>query len=118
MGWKLPRRPGIKELTIDGVPCWARYTYERVYGKDFETWKIELPGSLIMSIIRKPGSYGYEAKLYEVAFMNECEFVKLFSDEEDDRWGEDEVLGFLTEAEVVELLLKAVKKAKEKTDIS
>jgi hypothetical protein len=112
MDWKLPTRPGVKELTIDGVPCWARYTHDRIYGKDFETWKIELPGSLIMSIIRKPGSYGYDSGLYEAAFMNDRGFVRMFSEKEDDRWGCDDVLGWLTEEEVVSLLLNAVSKLK------
>lgn len=117
----LPKRKGLTEISIDGVDCWCRYETKTVFGQDLnataqlsETWKIELPGGVVASVIRKPGSYGYEDGFCELAFLEDkmlrCSFVKLFSCEEDSEWGDDEVLGFLTETEVVNWLAKAVKK--------
>lgn len=111
MHGKLPTRDSVVEMNIDGVNCWVVYSHERLLGKDWERWKIELPGMVIASVIRNPGTYGYEAGLYETAFMENGQLKRIFSKEEDPRWYDD-VLGYLTEEEVLELLVNAVRKLK------
>ena len=69
-----------------------------------DQWRILVDDSLMMSIIRKPGSYGYSKGLFEISFFDprRHRVSRIFESE----WL-DTILGYLTEAEVLEWLSKA-----------
>lgn len=104
MGYLLKTEPcyGVDVL---GAERHATYKLDRMYGKDYEHWTVEVSGPpepVYMSVIRKPGSYGYEYGLYEIAFMEPCGLMDLFPE-----WG-DQVLGYLSESDVLSWLEKAL----------
>lgn len=103
----LPRREHtVVEMSINGQPCWCRYERKEMYGLLWESWVLEVQDFNIMSIIRKPGSFGYDQGLFEIAFMRDGAFSDLMKDE----FGDKDVLGYLTEEEVLKWAQKAIRK--------
>lgn len=96
----LIREETVEPVYLDGIKLLSRYIPERYGGKDYETWHIEIhdldsPDAIVASVIRKPGSSGYDYGLYELAFMQNGELLDTFEKD----WG-DLVIGYLSEEEV------------------
>lgn len=92
---------GARSVLYDGRMFVVRYSVEEYRGNKSEHWVIEIhkfsqPDAVIASVIRKPGSYGYDYGLYELAFMQNGKLMDTFEKD----WG-DEVLGYLSEDEVM-----------------
>jgi hypothetical protein len=100
MGLLMHNENEVLPVYLDGVKLLSHYRLERLYGKQYEMWRIEIhdldtPDAIVASVIRKPGSYGYEYGLYELAFMKHGQLLGTFEAD----WG-DQVLGYLSEEEV------------------
>lgn len=105
----LLRREGYYNVDVLGRSIHVFWYGSRQFGKMYDDWVFEVrgyPDYFSMSVIRKPGSYGYEGDLYEIAFLENGELTATFQDE----WRGDVVLGYLDEADVLSWLEKAVRK--------
>ena len=92
---------GSRTISVDGKNFVAKYVVTFNYGKAYEHWTIEIhnpsqPDAVVASVIRTPGSYGYDYGLYELAFLQNNELMDTFAKD----WGGN-VIGYLSEEEVL-----------------
>lgn len=102
----LPVEIGLSTMAFNGRD-YLVYHQHAVRGMPLlsdDQWRILVDDSLMMRVVRNPGSYGYSKGLFEISFFNprNRRVSRIFESE----WL-DTILGHLTEAEVLEWLSKA-----------
>ena len=105
----LPVEIGLSAMNFDGREYLVDHQHciggpDGIPSLPGDQWKILVGDSLMMSVIRKPESYGYSKGLFEISFLDpqSSRMSRIFESE----WL-DTVLGYLTEAEVLDWLVKA-----------